>query len=35
MNDGDFVEGTFNGEVRDGFENDLGTLEGSFRARIQ
>ncbi len=35
MNDGEFVEGTFIGDAYDGFESSLGTLEGSFRARIQ
>ena len=35
LNDGEFVEGTFNGEVLDAFETSLGTFEGNFRARIQ
>lgn len=35
MNDGEFIEGTFNGNAFDGYETSLGTLEGSFRARIQ
>lgn len=35
MNDGEFVEGTFSGEVLDADEISLGILEGSFRARIQ
>ena len=35
MNDGEFLEGTFNGEVFDENEESLGILDGSFRARIQ
>lgn len=35
MNDGEFVEGTFSGVVFDGYEVSLGTLSGSFKARIQ
>ncbi len=35
MNDGEFVEGTFSGDAYDGYETSLGTLAGSFRARIQ
>ncbi len=35
MNDEEFVEGTFSGEVMDTEEVSLGNLEGTFRARIQ
>lgn len=35
MNDGEFVEGTFSGEVLDTGEVSLGIMEGTFRARIQ
>ena len=33
--DDKFIEGTFGGSLSDVFENPLGILEGSFRARIQ
>ena len=35
LNDGEFVEGDFSGEVWDADEASLGILEGNFRARIQ
>ncbi|MDA8693110.1 carboxypeptidase-like regulatory domain-containing protein [Saprospiraceae bacterium] len=35
MNDGKFIEGTFDGPVIDAFESSLGNLRGTFRARIQ
>ncbi len=35
LNDGDFIEGTFNGTAYNPFETSLGNLSGSFRARLQ
>ena len=35
MNNGEFIEGSFNGEVFDTEEVSLGIMEGTFRARIQ
>ena len=34
LNDGDFIEGTFDGTIYDAFESSLGNLTGTFRARI-